>query len=62
MELHAADMGSTTHREVCQRILAHLFGQQTTDLGGDHVIAHQNGAEHIGTSAVDKNKVLRAFL
>ncbi|KAL3747686.1 hypothetical protein ACJRO7_016483 [Eucalyptus globulus] len=58
LELHAADMDSTNHREVCQRILAHLFGQQATDLGGDHIIAHQNDAEHIGTSAVDKNKVL----
>ncbi|XP_048134215.1 nuclear pore complex protein NUP205 isoform X2 [Rhodamnia argentea] len=58
LELHAADMDSSTHREVCQRILAHLFGQQTTDLGGDHIIAHRNDADHIGTSAVDENKVL----
>lgn len=66
LELHVADMGIISHRETCQKILAHLFGVEVMDAGGDHTLyssyALQSGIEPLGARAVSKNKVLELSL
>ncbi|KAK9269394.1 hypothetical protein L1049_001167 [Liquidambar formosana] len=62
MELHAGDMSSSTHRETCQSILAHIFGQDIIEFGIDHSITHSfpllHSAENAGTRTISKSKVL----
>ncbi|EXC04145.1 hypothetical protein L484_006623 [Morus notabilis] len=62
IELHAGDMSSSSHREACQSILAHLIGQEIIGIGADHSISQchalQNSAEAAGTRSINKSKVL----
>ncbi|KAG8654366.1 nuclear pore complex protein NUP205 isoform X3 [Manihot esculenta] len=62
VELHSGDMGTPTHREACQNILAHLFGREIIEIGSDQVVSDsfgfQNSSEHAGTQAISKSKVL----
>uniref|UniRef100_A0A5B7BQC9 Nuclear pore complex protein NUP205 n=1 Tax=Davidia involucrata TaxID=16924 RepID=A0A5B7BQC9_DAVIN len=62
IELHAGDMASPSHREACQSILAHTFGQDINEFGTDFNISHsailKNSAESAGTRTISKSKVL----
>ncbi|KAH0970347.1 hypothetical protein GBA52_022503 [Prunus armeniaca] len=62
IELHVGDVNSSTHREACLSILAHLFGQENVETGIDYLASHsfslQDGVEHSGTRTVSKSKVL----
>ncbi|BBH08489.1 Protein of unknown function D [Prunus dulcis] len=62
IELHVGDVNSSTHREACLSILAHLFGQENVETGIDFLASHsfslQDGMEHAGTRTVSKSKVL----
>lgn len=61
VELHAAYMTSPHHREACQSILAHLFGQDVVETGTDVIsqsLILQNNKEHTATRTISKNKVL----
>ncbi|KAM7263304.1 hypothetical protein ACFE04_000987 [Oxalis oulophora] len=62
LELHAGDTSSSIHREACQNILAHLFGQEIIEMGADHVISQsfmlQDGAANAGTRSISKSKAL----
>ncbi|XP_016651919.1 PREDICTED: nuclear pore complex protein NUP205 [Prunus mume] len=62
IELHVGDVNSSTHREACLSILAHLFGQENVETGIDYLASHsfslQDGVEHAGTRTVSKSKVL----
>lgn len=57
-------MGTPTHREACQNILAHLFGREIIEIGSDQVVSDsfgfQNSSEHAGTQAISKSKVLKS--
>ncbi|KAI4380661.1 hypothetical protein MLD38_006828 [Melastoma candidum] len=61
LELHAADIGISSHRETCQKILVHLFGLEIVDAGGDRAL-HGSFALPGGTAlvgeAISKNKAL----
>lgn len=60
IELHAADMSSSTHREACQSILSQLFGEgifeHDVDLGVSspysHISPGVNGARMISKTKV----------
>ncbi|KAL1816058.1 hypothetical protein ACET3Z_018632 [Daucus carota] len=59
--LHAGDMTNTNYRETCQSILAHLFGQQSTEYNLDHSISPsvtRNHPEGVGNRVVARSKVL----
>ncbi|KAE9464397.1 hypothetical protein C3L33_03696, partial [Rhododendron williamsianum] len=62
IELHTADMANSSHREACQSILAHLFGQDVIEYGTDSNIPQsfllQNSADIVGTGTISKSKVL----
>ncbi|KAF7147071.1 hypothetical protein RHSIM_Rhsim03G0247900 [Rhododendron simsii] len=62
IELHTADMANSGHREACQSILAHLFGQDVIEYGTDSNIPQsfllQNSADIVGTGTISKSKVL----
>ncbi|XP_022729587.1 nuclear pore complex protein NUP205 isoform X3 [Durio zibethinus] len=57
IELHAAYVSSPHHRETCQSILAHLFGQDVVETGTGILIL-QNSKEHAATRTISKTKVL----
>ncbi|TYH61327.1 hypothetical protein ES332_D07G044200v1 [Gossypium tomentosum] len=60
VELHAAYMSSPHHREACQSILAHLFGQDVVETGTDVIsqsLILQNNKEHTATRTISKTKV-----
>ncbi|KAK8523521.1 hypothetical protein V6N13_113466 [Hibiscus sabdariffa] len=61
IELHAAYVSSPHHREACQNILAHLFGQGVVETGTDVIsqsLVLQNNKEHTATRTISKTKVL----
>ncbi|KAJ7956691.1 Nuclear pore complex protein [Quillaja saponaria] len=62
VELHAGDVSSSKHRETCQTILAHLFGQDIAEIGGGESTSPsfflQNGAENASVRSISKSKVL----
>ncbi|KAL5547863.1 hypothetical protein UlMin_003094 [Ulmus minor] len=62
IELHSGEMSSSSHRETCQNILAHLFGREIIDIETDHTRLHsltlQNNVEHAGARTIIKSKVL----
>lgn len=61
IELHAGDMTSTNHRETCQSILAHMFGQNSTEYSSDHSISHsilRNDTEDAGKRTITRSKVM----
>ncbi|XP_022752181.1 nuclear pore complex protein NUP205-like [Durio zibethinus] len=61
IELHAAYVSSPDHREACQSILAHLFGQDVVKTGTDIIsqsLILQNSKEHAATRTISKTKVL----
>ncbi|XP_052198623.1 nuclear pore complex protein NUP205 isoform X2 [Diospyros lotus] len=61
IELHSADASSSSHRETCQSILAHLLGQDVK-YGMDFNVSHssilQDSADNAGTRSISKSKVL----
>ncbi|OMO57831.1 Nuclear pore complex protein, partial [Corchorus olitorius] len=61
VELHAAYLSSPHHREACQSILGHLFGQDVVETGTDIIsqsLVLQNNKEHTATRTISKTKVL----
>jgi nuclear pore complex protein Nup205 len=61
LELHTGDMSISTHREVCQTILAHLFGKNIVDLGSDINLSYsllESIPETSGTRTISKIKAL----
>ncbi|KAK4781282.1 hypothetical protein SAY87_017388 [Trapa incisa] len=63
LELHAGDINSSIHRETCNRILSHLFGQDvfemSTDINRSNALALYNDSEHFGSGRrIGKSKVL----
>lgn len=57
VELHAADMSSSTHREACQSIISELFGLGNSD---DNIAP---GSPKIaGAKMISKNQVMVATL
>ncbi|XVF34671.1 hypothetical protein REPUB_Repub18cG0078900 [Reevesia pubescens] len=61
IELHSAYVSSPHHREACQSILAHLFGQDIVETGSDLIsqsLILQNSKEHAATRTISKTKVL----
>ncbi|KAF7814524.1 nuclear pore complex protein NUP205 [Senna tora] len=61
VELHAGDVSSSKHKETCQTILAYLFGQGITEIGGGQTMSLlplQDSAENVATRTVSKSKVL----
>ncbi|KAL4302983.1 hypothetical protein GQ457_10G003370 [Hibiscus cannabinus] len=65
IELHAAYVSSPHHREACQNILAHLFGQDVVETGTDVIsqsLVLQNNKEHTATRTISKTKVLLVYL
>ncbi|OMO81108.1 hypothetical protein CCACVL1_12606 [Corchorus capsularis] len=61
VELHAAYLSSPHHREACQSILGHLFGQDVVETGTDIIsqsLVLQNNREHTATRTISKTKVL----
>ena len=60
IELHAADLSSPIHREACQSILAHLYGQEI-DVGSVPVFSLHHVVDP-GTRTMSKSKVLYSRL
>ncbi|KAK7258456.1 hypothetical protein RIF29_24034 [Crotalaria pallida] len=61
VELHVGDASNSTHREACQIILSHLFGQDILEIGGGQAMSPfslRNTYEHDATRTVSKSKVL----
>lgn len=61
VELHAGDVSSSKHREACQTILSHLYGQGITEIGGGQAISQfslQAASENAAIRTVSKSKVL----
>ncbi|XVF88378.1 hypothetical protein PTKIN_Ptkin19aG0046000 [Pterospermum kingtungense] len=61
IELHAAYVSAPHHREACQSILAHLFGQDVAETGTDIIsqsLILQNSNEHAATRTISRTKVL----
>ncbi|XP_057969128.1 nuclear pore complex protein NUP205 isoform X2 [Malania oleifera] len=62
VELHIGDMTSSTHREACQSILAHIFGLDLSEHGTDPSASHSFtipiSAANAGTWSLSKSKVL----
>ncbi|KAF8393226.1 hypothetical protein HHK36_021467 [Tetracentron sinense] len=62
LELHAADMTASTHREACQSILAQIFGQDIREFSTDPNIplpfTLHASADHAGIRNINKSKVL----
>lgn len=61
VELHTGYTNSFSHREACQDILAHLFGQDVVEDSTD-IVSHSftlpSSNEHAGTKTVSRSKVL----
>ncbi|XP_027329370.1 nuclear pore complex protein NUP205 [Abrus precatorius] len=60
-ELHAGDISSSKHREACQIILSHLFGQSIADIVGGQAMSPfllQDTLESAAIRTVSKSKVL----
>lgn len=62
IELHAADLSSPIHREACQSILAHLYGQEIVDIGSVPGFSLQHHVVDPGTRTTSKSKVLYSTL
>lgn len=61
IELHAAYVSAPHHREACQSILAHFFGQDLVETGTDIIsqsLILQNRNEHAATRTISKTKVI----
>ncbi|XP_019417069.1 PREDICTED: nuclear pore complex protein NUP205-like isoform X7 [Lupinus angustifolius] len=61
VELHAGDVSSSTHREACQTVLSHLFGQDMLEIGGGQAMSPfslQATYENAAIRTVSKSKVL----
>ncbi|KAK7304174.1 hypothetical protein RJT34_15273 [Clitoria ternatea] len=63
VELHAGDISSSKHREACQTILSHLFGQGIADIDGGQAMSPfwlqlQDTSENAAIRTVSKSKVL----
>ncbi|CAL0304986.1 unnamed protein product [Lupinus luteus] len=61
VELHAGDVSSSAHREACQTILSHLFGQDVLKIDGGQAMSPfslQATYENAGIRTVSKSKVL----
>ncbi|KAL8128568.1 hypothetical protein V2J09_017723 [Rumex salicifolius] len=60
VELHSADMTSSGHRETCQSILAHMFGQDSIAFGTDLKFAYKYESHHenVGSGTINKSKAL----
>ncbi|XP_070003798.1 nuclear pore complex protein NUP205 [Nicotiana sylvestris] len=61
VELHAADMSSSTHREACQSILSQLFGDGIFEYDADLGVCspnHQSSPAMNGARMISKAKVL----
>lgn len=59
--LHAGDVTNTNYRETCQSILAHMFGQQSTEYSLDHNLSpsiSRNHSEGAGNRPVTRSKVM----
>lgn len=65
IELHAGDMSSSSHREACQSILAHLFGGEIVGIGADNAMSHSlslvTSADAAGMRTISKSKVMDGF-
>lgn len=61
VELHGADMNSSTHREACKCILSQLFGcESNADIDKDFLaILPSNNTDTAGVNAINKNKALQ---
>lgn len=62
IELHTADLSSPIHREACQSILAHLYGQEIVDTGSGPIFSLQNHVVDPGIRTTSKSKVLYSKL
>lgn len=58
IELHTADLSSPIHREACQSILAHLYGQEIVDTGSGPIFSLQNHVVDPGIRTTSKSKAL----
>ncbi|XP_019419243.1 PREDICTED: nuclear pore complex protein NUP205-like [Lupinus angustifolius] len=61
VELHAGDISSSAHREACQTILSHLFGQDILKIDGGQAMSPfslQATYENAAIRTVSKSKVL----
>ncbi|XP_071686120.1 nuclear pore complex protein NUP205 isoform X2 [Rutidosis leptorrhynchoides] len=59
LELHVGNVSSSSHREVCHRIIAHLFGQGETEYGSDNnILLLQSSPEDTANRAIGRSKVL----
>lgn len=59
LELHVGNVTTSNHREVCQNIVAHLFGESEYDI--DHNILHIT-LEDPANRAIGRSKVCFFFL
>ncbi|XP_031489765.1 nuclear pore complex protein NUP205 isoform X2 [Nymphaea colorata] len=60
-EMHAGDVGSSIHKDVCLRVLSQLFARETTDVGSAGSALTDSGLhmiDYMKTRHIDKNKVL----
>lgn len=61
LELHMGNVTSSSHREVCNNIVAHLFGLRETAYDNDYknlLPTLQNSPEDTASRAIGRNKVL----
>ncbi|KAL1300925.1 hypothetical protein AAHE18_18G216100 [Arachis hypogaea] len=61
VELHAGEVSSSKHREACQTILSHLFGQGITEVDGHQTMSPFSFEDTLETAAirtVSKSQVL----
>lgn len=61
VELHAADMSSSNHREACQNILSQLFGGDVMESGMDQNVSDallQNKVDVAAIRMISKIKVM----
>ncbi|XP_022143113.1 nuclear pore complex protein NUP205 [Momordica charantia] len=58
IELHAADLSSPIHREACQSIIGHLYGQGIVDAGSVPFFSLQHHVVDPGTRTTSKSKAL----
>ncbi|KAI7728587.1 hypothetical protein M8C21_001105, partial [Ambrosia artemisiifolia] len=59
LELHIGNVTSSSHREVCNIIIGHLFGQSETEYYSDNnLLLLQNTPEDTANRAISRSKVL----
>ena len=61
VELHTGEVSSSKHREACQTILSHLFGQGITEIGGGQTMSPfllEDASENASIRTVGKSKVI----